>query len=50
MKLEETIIDAQRRSCLRRYAIMSDGHFVTPHLRLARAFAWCINKLTVYNE
>jgi predicted alpha/beta superfamily hydrolase len=26
------------------------GHFVTPHLRLARAFAWCINKLTVHNE
>ena len=22
------------------------GHFVTPHLRLARAFAWCINSLT----
>ena len=21
------------------------GHFTTPHLRLARAFAWCINKL-----
>ena len=21
-------------------------HFVTPHLRLARAFAWCINSLT----
>ena len=26
MKIEEAIIDAQRRSCLRRYAIMSDGH------------------------
>ena len=26
------------------------GHFVTPHLRLARAFAWCINKLTIHNE
>ena len=26
------------------------GHFVTPHLHLARAFAWCINKLTVHNE
>ena len=22
------------------------GHFVTPHLRLARAFAWCVNSLT----
>lgn len=22
------------------------GHFVTPHLRIARAFAWCINSLT----
>ncbi len=22
------------------------GHFVTPHLRLARAFAWCIHSLT----
>ena len=22
------------------------GHFVTPHLRLARGFAWCINSLT----
>lgn len=21
------------------------GHFVTPHLRLARAFAWCVNSL-----
>ena len=21
------------------------GHFTTPHLRLARAFAWCVNKL-----
>ena len=21
------------------------GHFVTPHLRLARAFAWCINRI-----
>ena len=21
------------------------GHFITPHLRLARAFAWCVNKL-----
>jgi len=21
------------------------GHFTTPHIRLARAFAWCINKL-----
>ena len=26
MKIEEAIIDAQRRICLRRYAIMSDGH------------------------
>ena len=26
------------------------GHFVTPHLRLARAFAWCINKQTAHNE
>ena len=22
------------------------GHFVTPHLRLARAFGWCVNSLT----
>ena len=22
------------------------GHFATPHFRLARAFAWCINSLT----
>ena len=22
------------------------GHFVTPHLRLAHAFAWCVNSLT----
>ena len=26
------------------------GHFVTPHLRLARAFAWCVNKLTAYSN
>ena len=26
MKLEEAIIDAKRRNCFRRYAIMSDGH------------------------
>ncbi|MBR2266326.1 MAG: hypothetical protein IJ882_06630 [Paludibacteraceae bacterium] len=26
MKIEETIIDAQRRNCFSRYAIMSDGH------------------------
>ena len=26
MKIEEAIIDAQRRNCFRRYAIMSDGH------------------------
>ncbi len=26
LKLEEAIIDAQRRNCFRRYAIMSDGH------------------------
>lgn len=26
MKIEEAIIDAQRRQCPRMYAIMSDGH------------------------
>ena len=26
MKIEEAIIDAQRRKCSRMYAIMSDGH------------------------
>ena len=23
------------------------GHFVTPHLRLARAFSWCVNSLKI---
>ena len=46
MKLEEAIIDAKRRNCFRRYAIMSDGHGKTTD-QIAAAInrnAWHVRK------